>query len=147
MHLRLERYNPEPDGVFGQLYTPNRLFCTSEDDWRDNEPGVSCIPAGFYTLRRTVYHKHNYETFEITNVPHRSRILIHPGNTEEDTDGCILIGLRFGQIYVAEDEDTHEMHKLKNAVVSSQDAFRRFMRELSLVDTATMEIKWMEIPR
>ncbi len=32
-------------------------------------------------------------TWEITNVPGRSAILIHTGNTEEDSEGCVIIGL------------------------------------------------------
>ena len=37
------------------------------------------------------------ETFRVQNVPGRSGILFHVGNTAEDTEGCILLGLKLGQ--------------------------------------------------
>lgn len=145
MELTLTRTESVADGTFGLLrVTPSLMLHTLEDDWRDNERGESCIPAGVYLLERTIYRKHNYETFEITGVPNRSRILIHPGNTEEDTMGCILVGLRQGYVKVPFDEDTHAKDVTKRAVVASQEAFRRFMREMAGVDEAELEISWAE---
>ena len=145
MNLSLTRTESVADGTFGLLrVTPSLLLHTLEDDWRDNERSESCIPAGIYLLERTIYRKHNYETFEITGVPNRSRILIHPGNTEEDTMGCILVGLRQGYVKVPFDEDTNARDVNKRAVVASQEAFRRFMREMSGVDEAELEIEWAE---
>ena len=93
MELHLVRTDLTPDGTFGRLLVPDHsVLCTCEDDWQANTPGDSCIPAGRYVLERTIYHKHGFPTFEVTGVPGRSRILIHPGNTEEDTAGCILVG-------------------------------------------------------
>lgn len=145
MDLTLTRTESVADGTFGLLrVTPRLMLHTLEDDWRDNERSESCIPAGVYLLERTVYRKHNYETFEVTGVPNRSRILIHPGNTEEDTMGCILVGLRQGEVRVPFDEDTHATGVTKRAVVASQEAFRRFMREMSGVDEAELEVVWGE---
>ena len=140
--LTLVRGKPTPDGTFGTMSVPFLPFLlyTCEDDWKDNAPNVSCIPEGEYTLRRTVYHKHGYETFEVMGIPGRSRILIHPGNTEEDTAGCILIGMRRGTLHVAKDEDTGATNVEKRAVVESQEAFRRFMRAMQGTDHATLRI-------
>jgi len=143
--LRLVRTERTPDGVFGVLtLEPGQALRTLEEDWQDNARSVSCIPAGTYTLQRTIYRKHGYETFEVTGVPGRSRILIHPGNTEEDTMGCILVGLRQGTVIVPKDEDTGAPNMEKRAVVASQEAFRRFMRSMADVDTAQLTIEWTE---
>ena len=148
MNLTLTRTSSEPDGTFGALAIPlgqsggTTTLCTVEDDWLDNRPGVSCIPAGTYRLHRTVFHKHNYETFEVCDVPGRSRILIHPANTENDVEGCIGVGLRFGRLLVPRDEDTGQLNVEKKAVVASQDAFRRFMAAMTDVDNATLTVKW-----
>lgn len=142
MQLILTREVISPDGVFGTLRLPGYELKTMEDDWKFNQPRESCIPAGSYLLLRTIYYKRRIETFEVTGVPGRSRILIHPANTEEDVEGCIGLGLRYGKLYIAKDEDTGEA-KIKQAVVASQSAFKRFMDTMSGVDNATLEIRWL----
>lgn len=147
MRLELLRTERVPDGVFGQLITvehiPALRLHTIEDDWRDNRPRESCIPAGVYLLQRTIYRKHGYETFEVTGVKDRARILIHPANTEEDVEGCIGVGLRRGVLRVPRDEDTGTEHVEKQAVVASREAFRQFMELLADVDEATLEVLWL----
>src|SRR5262245_24888923 len=141
--LRLIRSESTPDGVFGRLAVPNgRMLFTLEDDWKDNAPGKSCIPTGTYTLRRTIYHKHNLETFEVCDVPDRSRILIHPANTEEDVEGCIGVGMRRGWVTVAKDEDTGAANVEKRAVVDSRQAFRLFMDAMGPYDQADLIVEW-----
>jgi len=153
MRLELLREERVPDGVFGELVfidddpagpsLPHLKLATVEDDWRDNAPRISCIPSGLYLLQRTIYEKHGYETFEVTGVSGRDRILIHKANTEEDLAGCIGIGLRRGKIRVARDEDTGESNRLKDAVVASGEAHRQFMERMIHVDEATLEIIWV----
>lgn len=143
MRLTLLRTENTTDGVFGRLNLPGmQSLFTCEDDWRNNQKGQSCIPAGLYLLKRTVYHKHGYEAFWVSNVPGRDRILIHPGNTEEDVEGCILVGLRQGKLWVPdEDTPTHRMTE-KRAVVASREAFRRLMNKMAGVDEAELLIEW-----
>jgi len=57
----------------------------------------SLIPAGTYTCRPYSSVKHP-NVYEIMDVPNRTAILIHTGNREEDTLGCVLIGNRIGSI-------------------------------------------------
>lgn len=157
MKLILRRHESTEDGVFGQLFVPGMpALHTVEDDDLGNQKGVSCIPTGTYLLRRTIYHRHGYETFEVTRVPNRTRILIHPANTEEDVEGCIGIGLRRGVLTVRDEDapggpvvragggvtpDTRPMVE-KRAVVASREAFRRFMEQMKLVDEATLQVEW-----
>lgn len=76
-------------------------------------------------------------------MPRRSRILIHPANTEEDLEGCIGVGLRRGWLRVAKDEDTGASDVVKQGVVASREAFRQLMELLAPVDEATLEILWI----
>jgi hypothetical protein len=150
MKATLRRKEPTEDGVFGHLYLHDdagkvvATFCTAEDDWRENKPRVSCIPVGTYTCRRTMYYKHGYPTFEITGVPGRSRILFHSGNTEEDVEGCVLLGKEFGSLPVNDEDDPKRTRRIKWAVVRSKVAFAEFMRALGGVDTFPLEIAWSE---
>lgn len=145
MRLQLLRTERLADGVFGELIgvDVSLRLVTMEDDWRDNAPRLSCIPAGLYLLKRTIYHKHGYETFEVTGVKGRSRILIHPANTEEDVEGCIGVGMRRGFLHVAKDEDTGATNVTKHAVVGSKHAFGLFMEALADVDEADLEVLWL----
>jgi hypothetical protein len=142
MNLSLLRTENTSDGVFGLLKAGTYTFVTVEDDWKDNAKGQSCIPAGTYRLRRTVFHKHGYEAFEVTGVPGRTRILIHPANTEEDIEGCIGVGLRRGHLQVRDEDDPAHPLVTKRAVVASQEAFRRFMQEMAHIDEAELLIEW-----
>ena len=144
MTLILRRLEQLPAGTFGLLMTvPGDLqWHTMEEDWRNNMPRVSCIPEGRYKLARTIYHKHGYETFEVMDVPGRTRILIHPANTEEDVEGCIGLGMRRGKIRVPKDEDTGLTHVLKDGIVESRKAFEEFMALMSGADEDWLVVQW-----
>lgn len=138
MRFHLRRIAESPDGTFGRMEVSETVFHTLEEEGLENQRNVSRIPAGTYLCRRTVYHRHGYETFEVTGVPDRDRVLFHIGNTEEDTDGCILLGLDSGLLEVV-DEDTGELTR-KIGVYHSRVAFRMFMQFLSGVDEFELEI-------
>lgn len=70
------------------------LCVTLEDPWNDNKKNVSCIPAGIYKCVRHNGTKYK-GVWRLENVPDRSAILIHQGNTINDTEGCILVGQKF----------------------------------------------------
>lgn len=64
---------------------------TLENPWKQNQENVSCIPEGRYQCEpfngmkfKGVYH--------LIGVSERTNILIHCGNYEWDTNGCILVG-------------------------------------------------------
>lgn len=72
----------------------------------------SRIPAGTYTCKPFSGSKYK-DVYEVTGVKDRSAILIHWGNFERDTLGCILIGNRFTL-------------KPEPAVLESKRCFERF---------------------
>lgn len=86
--------------VFGQLYLYNDagfvvyLCYTLELPNLKNTPRVSCIPAGVYKGKK---HKSpsNGLCIQLSDVPNRSYIQLHAGNTVFDTLGCILVGFDF----------------------------------------------------
>jgi hypothetical protein len=147
--LTLIRTENTEDGVFGQLYllpgsSDTADFHTVEEDWRGNQRRVSCIPAGVYTIRRAIYHKHDYPTFEVMNVPGRTRILFHPANTEEDVEGCIGLGLTRGHLEVPDEDRGEYLIVQKRAVLQSRQGFRRFMFLMEGLDKAELTVKWAD---
>jgi hypothetical protein len=128
MKLRLVRVSEHLGATLGVLSIDGMpRMVTLEEAWRDNQRQISCIPEGDYTIKRHRSPKFG-ETFIVQNVPGRSHILFHAGNTDEDTLGCILVGCEFGEI------------KKKPAVLRSKSAFLLFMNLLTGVDTANLQI-------
>jgi hypothetical protein len=70
---------------------------TLELPWKANMRNVSCVPKGVYKVvpRKSPKYKNH---FILEDVPNRKFILIHQGNYNTDTRGCILVGSRFGKI-------------------------------------------------
>lgn len=57
-----------------------------------NKQNVSCIPKGVYDCVFTFSPKFMKYTYQILNVPKRSAIRLHVGNTFKQIAGCILLG-------------------------------------------------------
>lgn len=82
-----------------QAQDGRRLCETLEEQWVDangdgiGDRGKSRIPAGSYICRRHKSPSHGgAELWQICNVPGRTFILIHAGNSTADTEGCVLVG-------------------------------------------------------
>lgn len=106
MRLILKRVAPRPTYTIGRLYVEGAYLCdTLEDTVRPRGVKVyarTAIPAGEYRVRMDVrsprfgsrpqYRKYGGRLPRLVVVPGFEGILIHPGNTAEDTAGCILVG-------------------------------------------------------
>lgn len=99
MELQLTRFAYTPVGTFGSMMMPDgQQIYTVEDPWKNNQPSISCIPAGQYACVPRPYHRGGYPAIHITEVENRSHILFHRGNTELDVEGCIVTGMQLGFI-------------------------------------------------
>ena len=108
MKLEVIRFNKGKDSTNGILFdiTNERKFLcyTLEDESRTEKvAGETCIPEGEYRLGfRTVggfdaryadrFADIHMGMLEVLDVPNFKYILIHCGNTDEDTAGCLLLG-------------------------------------------------------
>lgn len=111
MQLKLVRVTHEAQLTRGILYelTPSGLVWlsyTMEDRARpqgEKVLGETCIWPGTYPLRLRTWGSWDQRMseampgqhkgmIEICDVPDFSAVLIHPGNTTEDTRGCVLVG-------------------------------------------------------
>lgn len=93
-----------------------------------NAENVSCIPAGAYKAK-VVNSPHNGRCVELIDVPNRTHIQIHVGNTAVDTTGCILAGSGYGDFGAAK------------AVTGSRMALDKLLRRLIGVADITVEIR------
>lgn len=113
MEIQLKRFDRQSTYTGGKLSINNTYFCdTVEDVDRDlNKNGVfdngetkvygkTAIPNGRYRI--TLVHSpkfspkvDNRKMPLLNNVPSFSGILIHWGNTADDSEGCILVGKNY----------------------------------------------------
>jgi len=79
-----------PIGTNGEiLYNGTRICSSIELPWKNNEPGLSCIPEGSYELKKRYSKKHGWHLI-LDNVPGRKLILIHAANDAlKELKGCI----------------------------------------------------------
>jgi hypothetical protein len=92
--FRLVRDHMDLTPTTGTLYCPPDLsLFTLELPWLANAAGVSCIPVGKYRCIFSMSARWKKLMPELLNVPGRSSIRIHGGNTTADTEGCILLGM------------------------------------------------------
>ena len=111
MKLEVLRFSSQKDSTNGILFDitggQRKFLCyTLEDEYRPLESkvmGETRIPAGTYNVTlRTVggFHSRYTERYGdmhkgmlwVRNVPGFEYILIHSGNTDEHTSGCLLVG-------------------------------------------------------
>lgn len=150
MKILLERFHKGKEYTIGRLYIDGELFCnTLEDTDREltqDMPheqikaakvyGETAIPRGTYRVtldvispkfsKRKAYQFCGGRLPRLLDVPGFDGILIHIGNTNKDTQGCILVGV----------------NNRKGMVTKSTETFTRlYERLLEDPDNITIEIR------
>lgn len=101
MYIQLKREYYTNKSTEGKLYINGEFEChTLEDVDRNLESGgekiygKTAIPKGTYRIVVTKSVRFGKRLPILLNVPQFEGVRIHVGNTSEDTDGCILVGLQ-----------------------------------------------------
>lgn len=136
MLIRVDRYLSTNEATLSRVFVNEELFCYGcEDEYRAVKiPGETRIPAGSYkiTLRTWGGFYERQKTsrrfrdiggagvdhpgmFWVRDVPGFEDILIHPGNSERDTAGCLLVGM--------------ERNETRMIVLNSTDAYIRLYQK------------------
>ena len=152
-NLEVLRYSSGADSTLGLLFlndTSGREFLayTLEDEWRENKVSAETrIPEGTYNVTlRTVggfynrylakfgadFHK---GMLHVQDVPGFEYILIHTGNTDDHTMGCLLVA------------DTSQQNITKDGFIgASVDAYKRIYPSLAqwLADENKLTITYID---
>ncbi len=132
MDIEIKRIYKGAEYTVGRLSIDGKYFCdTLENTVR--APGVkvrgkTAVPAGRYRVVLTESPRFKRILPLLVDVPNFEGVRIHPGNTAEDTEGCLLVG--FNQV--------------KGKVVASRATFQKLFEKLWAADQAGEEI-WTEI--
>lgn len=144
MNLTLARDYQDAELTLGLLSVEDLILDTLEPPWvpdANGGPGgtplLSCVPPGIYTLVLHDSVKHP-KTFVLVNEAlgiyanptpgKRCDVLIHSGNVEEDTEGCIVLGCSRGTLAG------------ESAVLESAKAFAQFRDAVPWVPGHTLTI-------
>ena len=106
MKLKVVRFSDNKESTLGLLFLNGIFECfTLEDEKRTKKIfGETRIPEGIYdiALRKEGSHHNRYlgkfgpdfhkGMLHVKNVPNFKWILIHIGNSDDDTAGCLLLG-------------------------------------------------------
>ena len=129
MILTLDRKYKLPTYTIGKLYIDGEYFC---DTLEDKDRGLTddmtvseiskvkikketAIPTGTYKVTITYSNRFKKNMPLINDVKGFEGIRIHSGNTNQDTEGCLLVG----------------MNLERGKVLKSQETFRKLYKMLS----------------
>lgn len=122
MNLCLVRGGSTGKSTPGVLLIDGIFECyTLEDVVRPTKiKGETAIPAGTYEVQINMSNRFKRLLPLLIGVPNFEGVRIHPGNTDKDTEGCILVG------------DSHA----KDFVGSSKVAFERLFKKMQAASKA-----------
>ena len=108
MKLKVIRFSSQSDSTSGLLFdvtNGNKFLCyTLEDERREEKVMAETrIPAGVYSIKlrkeggfhgryTKKYGSMHKGMLHVQDVPNFKWILIHTGNTDEHTAGCLIVG-------------------------------------------------------
>lgn len=112
MELMVNRDIFTKDSSLGQLFIDDQFECyTLEDKYREvtgeavsvwKVPKETAIPLGRYRVLLQNSPRFQIVTPHLQDVPGFTMIEMHPGNTNKDTEGCILLGTQRGADSISE---------------------------------------------
>lgn|SRR3989338_3584212 len=137
MKITVDRFTSDSESTISRVSVDGRFVCFGlEDEYRTFKiPGDTRIPSGFYQVRlrreggtHQRYQKKfgtaHHGMLHLQQVPGFQYILIHIGNNETETDGCLLVGMQAvtipGEMSVA--QSTIAYQKLYDLVWQSAES-------------------------
>ena len=120
MRIVLVRYSQKKTITRGILQVIENDVCVAqfhslELGWNDNKTGISCVPAGTYTMKFEHSPAFKRDLWELKGVPNRSETKIHPANQTSELRGCIAIAYSLSSTGVLDSkravDDLHALTK------------------------------------
>jgi hypothetical protein len=102
MKIEVKRLHRTENSTIGELTIDGKFECyTLEDKERDVKiKRETAIPKGTYKVIINQSNRFKKLLPLLINVPNFEGIRIHPGNSNHDTEGCILVGMNRSVDYI-----------------------------------------------
>ena len=126
MDLLLQRIEKTDKTTVGKLFIDGKFECyTLEDVEREVKiKSETAIPKGHYDVIITLSNRFKRDLPLLLNVPNFEGIRIHSGNSNHDTEGCILVGST----------------KIKDFVGNSRNTFNKLFEKLKKANNINIKI-------
>lgn len=99
MEITIRRTWHKARYIIGDLFINEEHVCNTLEPSATRYP-FPCIKAGTYEVKLCPSSKFHDKRPFLLNVPKRVGIMIHEGNTLDDTHGCILVGENLTRAHV-----------------------------------------------
>ena len=126
MKIKVIREPSVGGATMGKLYIDDAYAChTLEDEVREvigqpvsewKIPGKTAIPKGLYRVTLEDSGRFGPDTLTINDVPGFQYIRIHAGNTADDTEGCLLVGMQATDVSLVGGTSRPALSIIKDAV-------------------------------
>lgn len=148
--LKLYRYSDNGESTLGILIVNDEFYgYTLEDEYRKEKVRKETrIPEGIYEVKLqenitplTEKYRNRFSWFDkhlhLQDVPGFQYVYIHVGNTDRDTDGCILIGK-------SANNNKYEKGKISQSVLLYERLYLYVYNQLLKEKTVLIDIRDLE---
>jgi hypothetical protein len=127
MKITVKRLHRTERSTIGELFIDGKFECyTLEDVERKVKiPSETAIPKGTYIVGITLSNRFKRLLPILINVPNFEGVRIHSGNTNHNTEGCILVGTT----------------RSKDFIGSSRLAFDKLFKKMQSAKSITLTIE------
>jgi hypothetical protein len=131
--IKIIRLEQTLQGALGSMVLGGSLFCTTlEPD--SGDPKKHQIPAGKYKCKP--FHGTKWpDTYEII-VPGHTAVLFHAGNTEADSEMCVILGQYPGKLNMG--------GAIHRATLNSGATFKQFMDIMKMEQVNEFEAEFID---
>ena len=126
MKIEVKRLYKTENSTIGELTIDGKFECyTLEDKERVVKiKGETAISKGTYKVIINQSNRFKKPLPLLLNVPNFEGVRIHPGNSNHDTEGCILVGQSISKDYISK----------------SRKAFEKLFKKMQLAKEITLTI-------